>query len=314
MKSAIAVLIAVLAQFVCVCATRAADETPQKNAAAPADNADDEAAIRASGAAFLEAYNARDAKKLAALWSPEAVYVDPLTGEETVGRDAIEKVFGEAFADNQDVKLSTDDVTIEFVSPNVAIVRGTAHVTRPGEDPDDSEFTSVRVKQGGKWLIDRVSEVEKEKPQPSNYEHLKELEWMVGSWHDDDSRPSIEIQTDCDWTKNKNFLTRSFAVEIGSQVNKSGMQIIGWDPVAKQIRSWVFDSDGGYGEGTWTHKGDKWIVQNTGTLPDGSKTSGTNIVTYLDDNSYKWESVNREIDGQLQPNVDPVVVVRKTDE
>jgi uncharacterized protein (TIGR02246 family) len=314
MKSAITLLLAILAQSACVCATRAADEAPLKSTAAAADNADDEAAIRAAGAAFIEAYNARDAKKLATLWSPEAVYVDPLTGEETFGRDAIEKVFGDAFADNQDVKLSTDDVTIEFVSPNVAIVRGTVHVTRPGEEPDDSEFTSVRVKQGGKWLIDRVTEVEKEKPQPSNYEHLKELEWMVGSWHDDDPRPSIEIQTDCDWTKNKNFLTRSFAIAIGSQVNKSGMQIIGWDPVAKQIRSWVFDSDGGYGEGVWTHKGDKWFIQNTGTLTDGSKTSGTNIVTYLDDNSFKWESVNRELDGQLQPNVEPVLVVRKTDE
>jgi uncharacterized protein (TIGR02246 family) len=314
MKSAFAILFAVAAQFASVAMIRAADDASPKAATTATDNADDEAAIRATGASFLEAYNARDAKKLAALWSPEAVYVDPLTGEETVGRDAIEKVFADAFADNQDVKLSTDDVTIEFVSPNVAIVRGTAHVTRPGEEPDDSEFTSVRVKQGGKWLIDRVSEIEKDKPQPSNYEHLKELEWMVGSWHDDDPSPSIEIQSDCDWTKNKNFLTRSFAVAVGTQVNKSGMQIIGWDPVAKQIRSWVFDSDGGYGEGVWTHKGDKWFIQNTGTLSDGSKTSGTNIVTYLDDNSFKWESVNREIDGQLQPNVDPVLVVRKTNE
>jgi uncharacterized protein (TIGR02246 family) len=314
MKSAFAILFAVAAQFAGVAVIRAADDAPQKNALAAAENADDEAAIRASGAAFIEAYNARDAKKLAALWSPEAVYVDPLTGEKTAGRDAIEKVFADAFADNQDVKLATDDVAVELVSPNVAIVRGTARVTRPGEESDDSEFTSVRVKQGGKWLIDRVTEVEKEKPQPSNYEHLKELEWMVGSWHDDDPRPSIEIQTDCEWTKNKNFLTRSFAIAIGNQVNKSGMQIIGWDPVAKQIHSWVFDSDGGYGEGTWTHKGDKWIVQNSGMLPDGTKTSGKNIVTYIDDNSFKWESVNREIDGQLQPNVDPLNVVRKTDE
>jgi uncharacterized protein (TIGR02246 family) len=313
MKSTSLMILAVFVALTGDALARAADDaTAQK--ADTAQHADDEAAIRATGAKFLEAYNARDAKKLAALWSPEAVYVDPLTGEETVGRAAIEKVFADAFSDNRDVKLATDDVTVEFVSPNVAIVRGTAHVTRPGEEPDDSEFTSVRVKQGGQWLIDRVTEVEKEKPQPSNYEHLKELEWMVGSWHDDDPRPTIEIQTDCEWTKNKNFLTRSFTFAIGNQVNKSGMQIIGWDPIAKQIHSWVFDSDGGYGEGTWTHKGDKWIVQNSGTLPDGGKTSSKNIMTYVDNNSFKWESVNRDIDGQLQPNVEPVMVVRKMDE
>ena len=65
----------------------------------------DEAAIRAAGKAFMEAYKARDAKKLAALWSPEAIYIDPATGEEIVGREAIEKVFEEAFADKQDVKI-----------------------------------------------------------------------------------------------------------------------------------------------------------------------------------------------------------------
>ncbi|HMC09707.1 MAG TPA: DUF4440 domain-containing protein, partial [Pirellulaceae bacterium] len=93
---------------------------------------------------------------------------------------------------------------------------------------------------------------------------------------------------------------------------KSGMQIIGWDPVAKQIHSWVFDSDGGFGEGTWTHKGSKWLIQSTATLPDGGKATSLNIVTRLKDNSFTWDSVNREIDGELQPNGDPVVVVRKS--
>ena len=285
-------------------------------AAAPASDprAADEAAIKAAGAAFLEAYNARDAKKLAALWSPEAVYVDPATGEEIVGREAIEKEFDEAFADKQDVKLKTDVEAIDFVSPNVAVIRGVAHVIRPGEEPEDSDFTVVRVKQNGQWLIDRVSEVEKDKPPPSNYEHLKQLEWMIGSWHDDDPRPNVEIQTDCQWTKNKNFMTRSFAFAIGNQIKRSGMQIIGWDPIKKQIRSWVFDSDGGYAEGTWKRKGDRWFIENTATLPDGGQASATNIMTRLDDNSFKWESVNRELDGEILPNVEPVLVVRKADQ
>jgi ketosteroid isomerase-like protein len=58
---------------------------------ARADQAADEAAIRKNDAAYVEAYNKNDAKAVAALWSPEAVYVDPETGEESVGRDQIEK-------------------------------------------------------------------------------------------------------------------------------------------------------------------------------------------------------------------------------
>jgi uncharacterized protein (TIGR02246 family) len=287
-------------------------DKPAAEAPAPLEQPNDEAAVRAAGAAFLEAYNARDAKKLAALWTPEATYSDPLTGEEIIGRAAIEAMFAEAFADKKDVKLTADISSVEFVSPNVAVTRGTAHVVRPGEEPDDSEFTAVRVKRDGQWLLDRVSEVEQEKTPPSNYEHLKPLEWMIGSWHDADPRDAVEIQTDCEWTKNKNFITRSFAVAIGDRVHKSGMQIIGWDPVAKQIHSWVFDSDGGYSEGTWNHKGNQWFIQNSGTLIDGAKATSVNIVTPIDDNSYKWESVSREVNGELQPNIDPVLVVRKT--
>jgi hypothetical protein len=138
---------------------------------------------------------------------------------------------------------------------------------------------------------------------------LKELEWMIGSWVDEDE--GAKIETDCEWTKNRNFITRSFAVVVGEQVNRSGMQIIGWDPVAKQIHSWVFDSDGGFGEGKWTRKGEKWVVQQTGTLPDGGKTSATSIMKYLDDNSFTWQVINREVDGEMLPNIEEVQIKRK---
>ena len=89
------------------------------------------------------------------------------------------------------------------------------------------------------------------------------------------------------------------------------MQIVGWDPAAKQIRSWVFDSDGGFGEGTWSKKENAWYVQSTGTLPDGRKSSSVNIITYVDENTCTWQSVNREAGGELLPNIDEVLVVRQ---
>ena len=122
------------------------------------------------------------------------------------------------------------------------------------------------------------------------------------------------IETDCEWTKNRNFITRSFAVVVGDQVNKSGMQIVGWDPVAKQIHSWVFDSDGGFSEGTWTRKGEKWLIQQTGTLPDGGKSSVLNILKRIDNDSFTWQSINRDIDGEVLPNLEEVLIVRKPPE
>jgi uncharacterized protein (TIGR02246 family) len=313
MKSIFLLAVCVIVPCIGLTVIPAADRPSAESPTQP-NSADDEAAVRAAWVEFVEDYNARDAEKLAELWSPEAIYSDPLTSEEIVGRSAIEKTFADAFADKKDIKLAVDINSLDFVSPNVAITKGIVHVIRPDEEPEDSEFTAVRVKRDGKWLLDRVSELEKETTPASNYEHLKPLEWMIGSWHDDNPQPSVEVQTDCEWTKNKNFITRSFAVAIGDRVNQSGMQIIGWDPVARQIHSWVFDSDGGYSEGTWNQKGDQWFIQNSGTLIDGAKTSSVNIITQIDNDSFQWESVSCEIDGKLQPNVEPIVVVRKTDQ
>jgi uncharacterized protein (TIGR02246 family) len=281
-----------------------------------ADQAEDEAAIRKSDEAYVEAYNKRDAKALAALWSPEAVYIDPETGDEAVGREEIEKEFAATFEALKDAKLEIEVGSIRFLSPNVAIENGTARIIYPEGEPDESSYAALFVKREGKWLLDRVMEDEAAappEPLPSSYEQLKELEWMIGSWIDQDE--DATVQTDCDWTKNQNFINRSFAVVVGDEVDMAGMQIIGWDPIAKQIRSWIFDSDGGFSEGKWTRKGDdRWLIQQNGTLPTGGRTSALNIITRIDDSSFTWQSVNREVNGDILPNVDEVLVVRKSAE
>jgi uncharacterized protein (TIGR02246 family) len=271
--------------------------------------AEEEEAIRKSDNAYVDAYNRHDAKRLASLWSPGAVYVDPSTGDSAVGRDAIEKMFAQTLADVGDAKLEVNVKSINFVSPNVAIENGIARVVRPKAEAEETEYSAVFMKLDGQWLLDRVTEEETPAPPPSNYDHLKELDWMVGSWVDQDDRATV--QTDCEWTKNKNFMTRSFAAVIGDSVDMAGMQFIGWDPTAKRIRSWVFDSDGGYSEGKWTRKENRWVIQQTGVLPDGRKTSAVNIIKRIDDDSFTWQSVQRDVGGDVLPDVDEVLIVRK---
>ncbi len=280
-----------------------------------ADQPADEAAIRKSDQSYVEAYNKHDAKALAALWSSEAVYVDPDTGAEVVGREAIEKEFAETFADLKDAKLEIHSDSIKFFSPNVAIETGTARIIRPNAEPDESTYSALFVKRDGNWLIDRVTEEgtpAPTQPSPSNFEHLKELDWMIGSWIDQDEEATV--QTDCAWTKNQNFMNRSFAVVVGDKVDMAGTQIVGWDPIAKQIRSWTFDSEGGFAEGKWTKKNGRWLIQQTGATSDGRRTSAVNIMTPLDKDSFTWQSIHREIGGDVLPNVDEVLVVRKPTE
>jgi uncharacterized protein (TIGR02246 family) len=268
----------------------------------------DEAAIRKTVEAYVAAFNKADSKALAAMWSPEAVYTNPFSNEPVVGREAIEKQFASIFSSEKDIKLEAKTDAVQFISPGVAVEHGTAKVTRPNQATETSDYTAIYVKRDGQWLLDRVTE-EDVPVVPSHYEQLKELEWMIGTWIDQDEQ--CRIETVCKWTKNQNFITRMFAMSVRGQLEISGMQIVGWDPATKKIRSWVFDSDGGFGEGVWKKKDKSWFIQTTGTLPDGNKTSQVNIIRQIDDNTCTWQSINREAAGEILPNIEEVVVVRQ---
>jgi hypothetical protein len=56
-----------------------------------AGQAEEDAAIRKNAEDYVAAYNNHDAQAVAAMWSPDAVYMDPSTGEAAVGREEIER-------------------------------------------------------------------------------------------------------------------------------------------------------------------------------------------------------------------------------
>src|SRR5262249_30443598 len=101
-----------------------------------ADQAADEATIRANAAKYIEAYNRRDARTMASMWSPDAVYLSPETGEQVMGRDAIFKQIDHGFAGDEDGKLTIHIDSIDFVSPNVAVEKGTAVETYSKSKPE----------------------------------------------------------------------------------------------------------------------------------------------------------------------------------
>jgi len=274
-----------------------------------ADSTTEKTEITKAIMSYVAAFNAQDAKALAEHWSPEGVYTSRLSGEQLVGRDAIEEDFANFFDEVKGAKLEVCTESLEFVSPNVALERGKAVVTRPKGPPLQSAYRVVYVKRDGEWLIDRVSEDEELPQRPSHYEQLKDLEWLIGSWVDRDG--GDVIRTECKWTRNKNFITRSYDVSIEDRVDMAGMQVIGWDAARKQIRSWAFDSDGGFVEGVWKKMGDRWIVTSNATLCDGKTGSFKSISRPLDKNSFGWQKVSRIVDGEILPNIDEVVIVRQ---
>lgn len=272
----------------------------------PEESTDVERRVRQALKTYVEAFNRQDAAALAEHWSEQGEYSSP-DGEKFTGRKAIEVAFTKLFEENKGLRLEVDQPTVKVAEPDLAIEEGVAVVSRQGEPPQLTRYKATHVKESGTWKLKSIEEVDV-LVAPSHYEQLKALDWMVGEWVDRDDQSSL--RTVCQWTKNRNFLTRSFQASIGGQIELEGTQVIGWDPLRQTIRSWVFDSDGGFSVGLWTGQDDRWTVKQLQVLPDGRQASATNVIRRVDDDTFTWQSIGREVDGEMLPNVEEVTIVR----
>lgn len=279
---------------------QAAEKKPEVSA--------DETAIRAAVQSYVEAYNRGDAKAVAVHWGELAEWISP-SGQRFRGRAAVEKEMGALFAANKGVRIEVTRPSIRFVSADVAVEEGTVRVIRPSQPPSEATYLAVHVKKGGQWKLDSVRETEVPDAPPAS-SALQDLAWLVGEWGDDSREASAGATVT--WRKNKSFLSYEFKVQAPGMEDLEGTQIIGWDPAAGTIRSWMFDSDGGFGEGTWTRKDKSWIVKFSQVLPDGRKASATNVYTLVDANTITWKSIGRQVDGEYLPNIDEVKMIRKS--
>ena len=278
---------------------------PQKTAA-PSGVSADEQQIRQGVVAFVEQYNAHKADALAALFAPDArmVFAD---GTEVNGRDEIKQSFEEAFKENPKCAVSVVVDSIRFLTPDVAVEEGSTTMFPDGETLTSRDrYTVLHLKKDGRWQMQSVRVVEEESL--SAYGELAPLEWLVGEWIDEGREE--DVHATFRWDENKSFLLEEFQVVRLGEVVLKGSQRIGWDPQAKQIRSWTFDSAGGFGEGIWTRVGDDWICKARGVRPDGMSASATRRLTRAAQDRVIWTSTDRILGDEELPDL-AVTMVRK---
>ena len=131
---------------------------------------------------------------------------------------------------------------------------------------------------------------------------------MIGDWID--QGPDSHVRVNCRWSEDGNFLLRTFTVKVAGKTAMTVHQRVGWDPLAKQFRSWEFDSEGGYGEGRWSRDGDRWVIKHTGVRPEGVTASATNIVIRQRPDLVRWTSTDRVVGDQLMSEQEDYVMVR----
>jgi len=141
-------------------------------------------------------------------------------------------------------------------------------------------------------------------------ERLEELAWLVGEWNETDKASDLTVHSQFVWARSGNFLTRNVTVKRAGETTLEGWQVIGWDPVESRIRSWTFDSEGGFAEGRWTRDRDRWLLRETGVAPDGTRTGSDQTLTKLGADRFAWESNNRTANGDPQPSIGRIEINR----
>lgn len=254
--------------------------TPGRRQEARAAGRPEVAEIRDMMRGYLTAFNRHDTAALASHWSDSGESVDLDSGDVTKGRDAVAGVFASLFERDADASIDIDIESIKPVRPDVAIVDGVSLLSFNDATQAGSRFSAVVVRERGQWVLSSVRE--SAVPAPTTARRpLEQLDWLVGSW--EDIGDDMAATTHCSWNTSRSFLTRSHvtikdtdrgpadgipALLPTDARHREISEIIGWDPDLRQIRSWVFTSDGRFAEGFWNREGDGWQVRYEGRGSD----------------------------------------------
>jgi uncharacterized protein (TIGR02246 family) len=262
----------------------------------------DRSAIEAALASFAQAFEAGDAKSLAAHWTAEGEYQND-SGITVRGRDSLESSFAAFFAASPDAKAEVRPEALRFLSRDAAVAEGTVAVRRGPADPAKSaQYSALFVRDEGHWRMAQLRESSRNEPT------IEDLGWLIGEWKSANNE-GAEIRSTYSWDANKKFIHVRFTVQEKT-IGFGGTQIIGVDPATGGIRSWTFEARGGVAEADWQRDGDNWVLDAVGTMPDGRILSETNVLRRVNDDTITWQSVDRTLDDVDVPDLAPVKVTR----
>jgi uncharacterized protein (TIGR02246 family) len=263
---------------------------------------DEEKEVGAAIGSYTAAFNQGDLDRILAHFATDADYVDE-NGKQFKGKVSLAEVLKQSLANLKGQQIKTSVTSLRFLRPDVAIVDGKADIITPDGPSDLGRFTAIWTKTGSQWLLTSVHDLrESTADADSVLPQLKELEWLVGDWASDD--PKFSVQVSGRWALNKSFLLLQYTVK-GQEGNDLAVdQYFGWDPVEGVIRSWFFDSQGGYGGGDWDRQGNTWSAYWSGVLSEGRTGSSTSSLKFIDEKSFLFRSTERQIDDQPLPDVE----------
>ena len=275
----------------------ASTTTWAQEASSPTESDPKTDAIQRDIQTFVDAYNQKDSKQVAALFLEQGYVVDE-HDDVVQGRDNIEALFAGLFSSVPDSKIETAVESIRFLTANLAVEVGSSTITFADGTSERSRYSCVHVLDGDDWKMGLVRDIALK---PSHRDHLAALSWLVGEWVDEND--GTKVNTTCRFIDDGSFLLQDVTIQTQGETTLTMSQRIGWDPVGNRFKSWVFDSAGGYGESNWTPTENGWLIKFTGVNSEGDQVSATNHIQPLGVNKYVFESVDRVVGNQLMPGL-----------
>jgi uncharacterized protein (TIGR02246 family) len=289
-----------------VMAQRPVSDQRTPTAVTPEIAAADWNAISQSAERYVAAFNAGDAEGIAKLYAENAELIDS-GGNLFRGRAMIEKEYAAFFEAHPGGKMRIDVDTVRPITTTLVSEEGrTETILGGGQTAVVSRYSALHAKEQDVWRLVKVQDFEVDANDPGA--RLEQLAWLIGRWVDED-RESL-LETDCYWHDSGAYLIREFRVQTKGLLAASGTERIGWDPLSGQIRSWLFDSKGGYLEGDWVRAGDTWTVTARGFRADGKPSRAMYVVTPLKKDAYHMASFHRFAGEERLEDLDMTIVRR----
>jgi hypothetical protein len=192
--------------------------------------------------------------------------------------------------------VTTAAATVNVPTAATASATATATVAKYDKPVEARlRYLCVWTKTDSQWQVASVREFADDPP-PTPHELLQPLAWLVGVWVSEGGDSIVRISYR--WSDDGNFLLGDYTVTAKGQTVMDSVQRVGWDPLRQQVRSWLFDSDGGYGDGEWTALEDGYLIRSSAVMPDGSVGSANIEARKVSDSQFVLKGTNRIVAGE----------------
>ena len=164
-----------------------------------------------------------------------------------------------------------------------------------------------------------------DKALPGNYEHLKKLEPLIGTWTGEFESPhdwptanikkgdKIIRTLTYKWDLDKSIISNHQTWgQPGSDPVWQSTWLIGWDTLNKRIVCFAFENTGGHQViDDWEIQGDKVTAKGKGSDPFGRKTTFTVVISDIKKDSCVWQIRDTTIAGKKVSDY-PGVTLKRT--